>query len=176
MLFNSLFYYNDASVQWQVGFQDPATPIMEGIIELHNIIFFYLVIIFTVVAYIIFKCLYLYSYSANEFNKSNLNLKIISLIQYKFLNSVKFNHQHLLEIIWTLIPCIFLILIGVPSFTLLYAMDEVINPTITLKVLGHQWYWSYEYSDYFNLLNENSICLDSYMLDSDDIALDNYDY
>src|SRR3546814_9216721 len=62
--------------------------------------------------------------------------------------SEKFTHSTILEIVWTLIPAAILLVIAVPSFALLYSIDEMIDPSTTLKVVGHQWYWSYEYSDY----------------------------
>lgn len=72
----------------------------------------------------------------------------------------------LIELIWTITPAFILIAIAFPSFRLLYLLDEVISPTITIKVVGHQWYWSYEYSDYINESGE-SIEFDSYMLPAD---------
>jgi cytochrome c oxidase subunit 2 len=62
--------------------------------------------------------------------------------------SYTINHGTTIEIIWTVLPAVILLFIAVPSFALLYAMDEVIDPVLTVKVIGHQWYWSYEYSDY----------------------------
>jgi len=80
-----------------------------------------------------------------------------------------------LEIIWTLVPSFILILIAIPSFALLYAMDEVVTPAITLKVIGRQWYWSYEYSDYYlTLLSDgasSSLNFDSYMIPEDELAV-----
>ena len=55
---------------------------------------------------------------------------------------VKFTHSTPLEIVWTIVPAIVLLFIAVPSFALLYSMDELIDPTITLKAVGHQWYWN----------------------------------
>lgn len=72
----------------------------------------------------------------------------------------------LIELIWTISPAFILIAIAFPSFRLLYLLDEVISPTITIKVVGHQWYWSYEYSDYINESGE-AIEFDSYMLPAD---------
>nr|APX40228.1 cytochrome c oxidase subunit 2 [Cryptocephalus tibialis] len=77
----------------------------------------------------------------------------------------KFSHRYLLdgqsiEIIWTILPAIILIFIAIPSLRLIYMMDEVNNPLITIKTIGHQWYWSYEYSDFKN------IEFDSYMISS----------
>jgi len=56
-----------------------------------------------------------------------------------------------LELFWTIVPRFILIFIGLPSIRLLYLIDEVYNPTITIKTIGHQWYWSYEYSDFINI-------------------------
>ncbi len=79
-------------------------------------------------------------------------------------------HGTLIEMIWTITPAFILLVIAVPSFSLLYAMDEVISPAITIKTLGHQWYWSYEYSDYVN--DEGDfIEFDSYMIPEEDLEL-----
>ena len=76
----------------------------------------------------------------------------------------------LIELIWTITPALILIAIAFPSFRLLYLLDEVISPTITIKVVGHQWFWSYEYSDYINESGE-SIEFDSYMVPEDQLEL-----
>jgi cytochrome c oxidase subunit 2 len=83
-------------------------------------------------------------------------------------NIQKFTHSSLLEIIWTLIPAFLLLIIAVPSFSLLYALDEIINPLVTLKIVGHQWYWSYEYSDL--MIDSTSINFDSYMISTNDLT------
>nr|WNU00271.1 cytochrome c oxidase subunit 2 [Psylliodes crambicola] len=85
----------------------------------------------------------------------------------------KFTHRFLLEgqmieIIWTILPTITLIFIAIPSLRLIYILDEVNNPSITIKTIGHQWYWSYEYSDF------NNIEFDSYMIPTDE--LNNYSF
>jgi cytochrome c oxidase subunit 2 len=77
-------------------------------------------------------------------------------------------HGTEIEIIWTVTPSLILMLIAMPSFALLYSMDEVVDPAVTLKVVGHQWYWTYEYSDYA-MDNETSIVYDSYMVAEDDL-------
>nr|AYW52326.1 cytochrome c oxidase subunit 2 [Entiminae sp. ACP-2013] len=92
-------------------------------------------------------------------------LIIITILVGQMLTSMLFNkfiHRYLLEgqlieMIWTILPAITLILIALPSLRLLYIMDEINNPLISIKTIGHQWYWSYEYSDYKN------IEFDSYM-------------
>nr|ANG60799.1 cytochrome c oxidase subunit II [Desmophyllum dianthus]UUF92236.1 cytochrome c oxidase subunit II [Desmophyllum pertusum] len=70
-----------------------------------------------------------------------------------------------LEIVWTIIPAVILIFIALPSLKLLYLMDEIISPALTIKVIGHQWYWSYEYSDY----EGETLAFDSYMVPSSDL-------
>jgi len=74
----------------------------------------------------------------------------------------------LLETIWTITPALILIAIAFPSFRLLYLLDEVISPTLTVKIVGHQWYWSYEYSD-FCTDSGDSIDFDSYMIPEADL-------
>nr|QHD19741.1 cytochrome c oxidase subunit II [Epilachna admirabilis] len=85
----------------------------------------------------------------------------------------KFNYRFLLEgqtieMIWTILPAITLIFIALPSLKLIYIIDEIRNPLITLKTIGHQWYWSYEYTD-FNLIE-----FDSYMIPSNNLESFNF--
>jgi cytochrome c oxidase subunit 2 len=121
-IFNTIF--NDAPQNWQYGFQDSATPGFSGIIELHDTIFFYLIIICVGVFWVLGNLMY-------TFNSSR------SSLVHKYLN-----HGTLIETVWTILPALILIAIAFPSFRLLYLLDEVISPTITIKVMGHQWYWS----------------------------------
>ena len=144
--------YNDAPQPWQIGFQDSAAPGFTGIVELHNTIFFYLVVICVGVFWVLGSIIY-------YVNTKN------SPIVHKYLN-----HGTLIELIWTITPAFILIAIAFPSFRLLYLLDEVISPTVTIKVVGHQWYWSYEYSDYINVSGE-SIEFDSYMIPDSDLEL-----
>jgi len=139
----------DYAHPWQISFQDPATPVMEGIIALHHDLMFVLSIIGTAVTWLLLRTTYLF-YHKNNPIASNIT------------------HGTTIEIIWTVTPSIILMVIAVPSFALLYSIDEVIDPAITLKVIGHQWYWSYEYSDYSDV-EGNSISFDSYMISDDDL-------
>jgi len=144
--------YLDFPRDWQIGFQDPATAIMEGIIELHNTIFFFLIIITILVFWMFYKIFLYFSYRFNSLfvkNKTEYNnwkFLVFYLIK-KNLDSQKINHNSTLEIVWVILPAIVLIFIAIPSFTILYSMDEVFDPILVIKVIGHQWYWSYEYSD-----------------------------
>lgn len=177
----------DSSHKWQFGFQDPASPIMEGIIDLHHHIVLFLTIILFFVLWFFFSILNSF-YGIPEFldkyikYQYHLRRKHSKLYSYKviniFFNLNKINHNHTLEVIWTIMPSIILILIAIPSFTLLYSMDEIIDPSVTIKVIGHQWYWAYEYGDFVyaienNGLNENilesPIKFDSYMIPTDEL-------
>jgi len=97
-----------------------------------------------------------------------------------FNSSINFNkpeiftHSSVLEIVWTIFPAIVLLIIATPSFSLLYSLDELINPTLTLKVVGHQWYWSYEYSDYATLKDAESLNFDSYMVSVNDLVVGSF--
>lgn len=153
ILFSTNLTFCDAAVPWQIGFQDPATPIMEGIINFHNHIMFFLVITGLFVCWLLFRCCVLYSWENNP-------------------TVDNFTHSTKLEIIWTVVPALVLMVIAIPSFALLYSMDEMLDPAITLKVIGHQWYWSYEYSDYNHLTEENEgLNFDSYMIAEEDLTV-----
>jgi len=141
----------DAPEAWQLYFQEAATPTMEGIINLHNDIMAIITFIAIFTMWMLFRTIYLFDSSRN---------KVAS----------KVVHGMTIELIWTIVPSLILIFIAIPSFALLYSMDEVIDPAITLKVIGHQWYWSYEYSDY-NTSEEDTIAFDSYMIAEDDLEL-----
>jgi len=149
-IFNTIF--NDAPQPWQLGFQDSAAPGFTGLVTLHNTIGFYLIVISVGVFWVLASSIY-------YFNSKNTQ------IVYKYLN-----HGTLIELIWTISPALILIAIAFPSFRLLYLLDEVISPTLTIKIVGHQWYWSYEYSD-FVTENGESIDFDSYMIPESDLEL-----
>lgn len=152
-LFNILFaYYMDTPSAWGIYFQDSATPQMEGLVELHDNIMYYLVIILFSVGWILLSIV-----------RNYINSK--SPISHKYLN-----HGTLIELIWTITPAIILILIAFPSFKLLYLMDEVSDPSMSILAEGHQWYWSYQYPDFLNIDNE-LIEFDSYIVPESDLEL-----
>nr|WLE65043.1 cytochrome c oxidase subunit II [Aphidius gifuensis]WLE65173.1 cytochrome c oxidase subunit II [Aphidius gifuensis]WLE65199.1 cytochrome c oxidase subunit II [Aphidius gifuensis]WLE65680.1 cytochrome c oxidase subunit II [Aphidius gifuensis]WLE65693.1 cytochrome c oxidase subunit II [Aphidius gifuensis] len=96
---------------------------------------------------------------------------IIYIMSWFFLNKFinrQIMHNQLLELIWTLIPMLILVFMAIPSLKILYMVEEIINPFMTLNILGHQWYWSYEYVDFKNLL------FDSFMIQDNFIDLGNY--
>jgi cytochrome c oxidase subunit 2 len=145
------------------GFQDPASPIMEGIIDLHNYIFLYLILILVFVVVGLSNILYEFDdrYSGSE---EQVDISFRSFLEAA--NRVA--HGTTIELVWTILPSVILILIAVPSFVLLYAMDEVVQPAITLKVIGHQWYWSYEYSNMVDW-NIKTVSFDSNMVFEDEL-------
>ena len=140
----------DYAYSYQLSFQDPATPVMEGIIVLHHDLLFLLTIIGVSVGWILGKTTYLF------YHKKNLVASQIT-------------HNTAIEVVWTITPSLVLMVIAVPSFALLYSIDEVIDPAVTLKVIAAQWFWSYEYSDFVDKLDK-TIQFDSYMIAEDDLA------
>nr|YP_009938369.1 cytochrome c oxidase subunit II [Lethe syrcis]QNU07788.1 cytochrome c oxidase subunit II [Lethe syrcis] len=116
-----------------LNFQNSASPLMEQIIFFHDHTLIILIITTILVSYL-----------------------MLSLFFNNYINRFLMESQ-MIELIWTILPAITLIFIALPSLRLLYLLDELNNPLITLKSIGHQWYWSYEYSDF------NNVEFDSYM-------------
>jgi cytochrome c oxidase subunit 2 len=141
----NLFSYADSPVQYGWTFQDPATPIMEGIIDLFNFVSVILVVILVFVFWMLSRAVMMFKHNSK---------------------SSTITHGLVIEIIWTSIPALILGVIAIPSFILLYSMDEIINPAITLKAIGHQWYWSYEITD-----GSETVNFDSYMITEDNLKL-----
>ena len=144
----------DAAEPWQLNIQDPASFLLQGMLDFHNYIMIFVIFIG------IFVCLIM-KYCIETFN-SNSNI-----------TPYNFAHLSTLEIIWTILPAFVLVIIAVPSFALLYSLDEILNTKFTLKVIGHQWYWSYEYPsdiELYNLTNKNGLSFDSYMVPTDSLT------
>nr|YP_011017945.1 cytochrome c oxidase subunit II [Anidiocerus bimaculatus]WQF69857.1 cytochrome c oxidase subunit II [Anidiocerus bimaculatus] len=126
------------------SFQDAASPIMEQLIMFHDHTMMIIIMITVMVMYM-----------------------MISLMMNKFTNRFLLEGQ-LIELIWTIFPTLMLIFIALPSLKILYLIEEVNNPNITIKAIGHQWYWSYEYSDF------KKIEFDSYMKPTLDLNLNEF--
>ena len=135
---------------WPLYFKNSATPQMEGLVELDDNIMYYLVILLFAVGWILLSIIINY-----------INTK--SPISHKYLN-----HGTLIELIWTITPAVILILIAFPSFKLLYLMDEVSDPSMSVLADGHQWYWSYQYPDFLDS-NDEFIEFDSYIVPESDL-------
>nr|QEE94413.1 cytochrome c oxidase subunit 2 [Toxorhynchites sp. CL-2019] len=127
-----------------LGLQNSMSPLMEQLNFFHNHTMLILIMITTLIAYI-----------------------MIMLFFNKFTNRYLL-HGQTIEIIWTILPAFILMFIAFPSLRLLYLMDEINNPLITLKTIGHQWYWSYEYSNFTNLE------FDSYMIPTNELNMNGF--
>ena len=116
--------------EYSIDFPIPFTSAMKGIITLHDDLMCCLILIAIFVMWMLFRTTYKFSSEA-AWQRKPTNV----------------THGTVLEIVWTIIPSIILMLIAIPSFGLLYMMDDVIEPGMTIKINGHQWYWSYEYPE-----------------------------
>nr|ASU53213.1 cytochrome oxidase subunit II [Chaetosiphella stipae]ASU53223.1 cytochrome oxidase subunit II [Chaetosiphella longirostris]ASU53216.1 cytochrome oxidase subunit II [Chaetosiphella stipae]ASU53224.1 cytochrome oxidase subunit II [Chaetosiphella longirostris]ASU53253.1 cytochrome oxidase subunit II [Chaetosiphella stipae] len=111
----------------KLNFQNSNSPLMEQLIFFHDHTIFIILMIMSIISYM-----------------------MIFIISNKFIN-IKISENQMIEFIWTSIPPIILIFIAMPSLHLLYLMDEIKSPIMTIKIFGHQWFWSYEYSDFSNI-------------------------
>nr|YP_097131.1 cytochrome c oxidase subunit II [Plethodon elongatus]AAU20568.1 cytochrome c oxidase subunit II [Plethodon elongatus] len=118
----------------QLGFQDAASPIMEELLHFHDHALMAVFLISTLVLYI-----------------------ISVMMTTKLTNTSAMDAQEI-EMVWTIMPAVILVVIALPSLRILYLMDEINDPHLTVKAIGHQWYWSYEFTNY------NDLMFDSYML------------
>jgi cytochrome c oxidase subunit II len=123
---------------WQFGFQPPATPVKDRLSAFHD----ELLIIITLITIFVLGLLV---YVMWRFNQQR--------------NPVpsRTSHNTVIEMLWTVVPVLILVIIAIPSFKLMYYMDRVPNPEMTIKVTGHQWYWSYEYPDQGGLTFDSNI-------------------
>lgn len=143
--FLNIFITCDAAKEYQMTIQDPATEIFEGMIDLYDLICFELIVVLSIVFTLLFSLLF------NPMHHSN--------------SQRTFSHSTELEVFWTIVPALLLIVIAYPSFTLLYALDDLTVPEFTIKIIGHQWYWSYEYNSGAFYKFE----FDSYMINTSDL-------
>ena len=130
--------------KWQMGFQEPASQSMRDIVWFHD--YMLLPIIVAISAFVLF----LMAYAMIRFRAS------------RNPNPSKRTHNVLVEIIWTLVPCLILIVMAVPTFKVLYSQDTIPKADVTIKAIGYQWYWGYEYPD-------ENIIFDSYMIEDEDL-------
>lgn len=126
---------------WEIGFQPAATPIMERIENFHDM----LLVIVTAITLLV------------------LALLVIVIVRFNAKRNPtpsRTTHNTLIEVTWTVVPILILLVIAVPSFKLLYYQDRAVKPDMTLKVTGHQWYWSYAYPDSGNFQFDSIIVQD----------------
>lgn len=120
--------FADQPRPWEMFFQDPATPVMDRVESFHHLLLWVIAIIVVFVAV------------------------LLVLVMIRFRESVnptpsRRSHHTMLEVVWTAVPVLILVVVAVPSFKLLYYSDVVPAPDLTIKATGHQWYWEYEYPD-----------------------------
>nr|UFI48557.1 cytochrome c oxidase subunit II [Amalda novaezelandiae] len=128
----------------QLGFQDAASPLMEELIFFHDHAMMILIMTISLVGY-----------------------AALFLMVNKYTCRSLVEGQEI-ETIWTVVPAVILVFLALPSLRLLYLLDEVGNCSLSVKTIGHQWYWSYEYSDF------SSIEFDSYMIPSNELELGDF--
>nr|YP_010835926.1 cytochrome c oxidase subunit II [Cunedda sp. 1 SJ-2023a]WGC89445.1 cytochrome c oxidase subunit II [Cunedda sp. 1 SJ-2023a] len=126
------------------SFQDPISPLMEYFVLFHDYTMMIIMLIIVIVFYMMF-----------------------TMMLNKYMNRFLLEGQ-MIELIWTLIPAFMLIFIAFPSLRILYLLEEAMMPVLTIKSIGHQWYWSYEYSDF------NKIGFDSYMKPIEELMNDQF--
>ena len=134
------------SENWQLSFQEPATDLMSDIISFHSYI------LMPIITGISILVLFLLLYIAFRFNSSRNQIASTT------------THNTVVEILWTVIPVVLLIIIAIPSFRLLYVSETIPKADLTIKATGNQWYWSYEYPDYENIV------FDANMLNDDELS------
>nr|QJX58546.1 cytochrome c oxidase subunit 2 [Sericulus bakeri] len=127
----------------QLGFQDASSPIMEELVKFHDHALMVALAICSLVLY------------------------LLTMMLSEKLSSSTVDAQEI-ELVWTILPAAVLIMLALPSLQILYLMDEVNEPDLTLKAIGHQWYWTYEYTDFKDLT------FDSYMIPTSDLPLGHF--
>jgi len=130
---------------WQLSFQKPGSPLMEQLVNFHDLVFW----IITAITLFVF---FLLAYVCVKFSAKN-NPK-----------PSKTTHNSILEVAWTVIPVLILVFIAVPSFRLLYNQNDFSNIDMTVKATGYTWFWGYEYPDH------DDITFDSVMLQDDELG------
>ena len=129
---------------WQLGFQNSASGTMNDIVWFHD--YMLLPVITAIMVFVLF----LIVYACIRFRESRNK------------EASTTSHNTMIEVIWTLVPCLILIVLAVPSFKVLYSQDEIPKADVTIKAVGYQWYWGYEYPD-------ENIIFDSYMIEEKDL-------
>ena len=138
------YAFANEPIDWQLGFQKSASKSMSDIVWFHD--YMLLPIITAITVFVLF----LLAYACIRFRASRNPVASTT------------SHNTTIEIIWTLVPCLILIVMAVPSFKVLYSQDEIPKADLTIKAIGYQWYWGYEYPD-------ENIVFDSYMIDDKDL-------
>jgi len=129
------------AVPWQLGFQEAATPVMREVLVFNDLLMSFIVSTFVFVVLLLIYTMIRFSAARNPVPS-------------------KTTHNTIVEVVWTVVPIMVLIVFTVPSFKLLYFQDRTVNAEMTIKAIGHQWYWTYEYSDHDGLTFDALIIAD----------------
>ena len=143
----SAFANEGISENWQLSFQEPATDLMSDIISFHSYI---LMPIITGISLLVLGLLLYIMFRFNS--KRNVVASTTT-------------HNTVIEILWTVIPVILLIIIAIPSFRLLYVSETIPKADLTIKAIGNQWYWTYEYPDYEDIVFDANMLLENELSD-----------
>ena len=143
-IFISFELYGKQATDWQLSFQNPATDLMGSVVGLHNIILIVMTLITLFVLFLLFYVSFRFSAKRNPIPSTT-------------------THNTVVEVLWTAIPIVILVVLAIPSFKLLYQQEKSENYDMTVKVIGHQWYWEYEYPDHGDFYFE------SYMVQEQDL-------
>ena len=143
-IFISFELYGKQATDWQLSFQNPATDLMGSVVGLHNIILIVMTLITLFVLFLLFYVSFRFSAKRNPIPSTT-------------------THNTVVEVLWTAIPFVILVVLAIPSFKLLYQQEKSENYDMTVKVIGHQWYWEYEYPDHGDFYFE------SYMVQEQDL-------
>ena len=140
----SLKAFGKQATDWQLSFQNPATDLMGSVVGLHNIILIVMTLVTLFVLFLLFYVSFRFSAKRNPVPSTT-------------------THNTVVEVLWTAIPIVILVVLAIPSFKLLYQQEKSENYDMTVKVIGHQWYWEYEYPDHGDFYFE------SYMVQDEDL-------
>ena len=136
--------FGKQATDWQLSFQNPATDLMGSVVGLHNIILIVMTLVTLFVLFLLFYVSFRFSAKRNPIPSTT-------------------THNTVVEVLWTAIPIVILVVLAIPSFKLLYQQEKNENYDMTVKVIGHQWYWEYEYPDHGDFYFE------SYMIQDEDL-------
>ena len=144
LVFISFELHGKQATDWQLSFQNPATDLMGSVVGLHNVILIVMSLITVFVLFLLFYVSFRFSAKRNPIPSTR-------------------THNTVVEVLWTAIPIVILVVLAIPSFKLLYQQEKSENYDMTVKVIGHQWYWEYEYPDHGDFYFE------SYMIQDEDL-------
>ena len=140
--------YGKQATDWQLSFQNPATDLMGSVVGLHNVILIVMSLITVFVLFLLFYVSFRFSAKRNPIPSTR-------------------THNTVVEVLWTAIPIVILVVLAIPSFKLLYQQEKSENYDMTVKVIGHQWYWEYEYPDHGDFYFESYMIQDEELKEGD---------